>query len=91
MKKFKLTIITLLLIFSLTGCSSNVHVEHKDDKSDRYSMFTIVEEVGGSWYIVYHRETKVMYAVSDGQYNHGTFTLLVDADGKPLLYGDEVN
>ena len=31
---------------------------------------------------------KVMYAVSDGTYNHGNFTLLVDANGNPLLYGE---
>lgn len=31
--------------------------------------------------IVYHKETKVMYVVSDD-----IFTLLVDADGKPMLW-----
>ena len=32
------------------------------------------------------KETGVMYAVSCGVYNNGTFTLLVDADGNPLIY-----
>ena len=31
-----------------------------------------------------------MYAVSLGYYNCGTFTLLVDADGKPLIYKGEL-
>ena len=39
--------------------------------------------------IVYDVETKVEYAVSYGQYNKGTVTLLVDKDGKPLLYEGE--
>lgn len=35
--------------------------------------------------------TKVMYAISDGAHNYGNFTLLVNADGTPMLYegGDE--
>ena len=37
---------------------------------------------------VYDRTTKVQYAVSDGYYNMGTITCLVDAEGKPLLYND---
>ena len=39
--------------------------------------------------IYYDKKTKVMYAVSDGQYNRGNVVLLVDADGKPLLYEGE--
>ena len=37
-------------------------------------------------YIVYDKQTKVEYAVSDGSYNRGIITLLVDQEGKPLLY-----
>jgi hypothetical protein len=36
--------------------------------------------------VVYHKQTKVMYVVSIGHNNSGNFTLLVNADGKPLLY-----
>ena len=47
--------------------------------------FTWVDS--GSYYnIVYHNKTKVMYVVSDVKYNIGTFTVLVDAEGKPLLW-----
>ncbi len=49
------------------------------------SMFVVLE-VGTTYKIVYHHETKVMYAVSTGSYNAGTFTVMLDADGKPLLY-----
>lgn len=42
------------------------------------------------WSIYADRETGVMYAISNGMYNHGTFTLLVDANGDPLIYeGDK--
>lgn len=39
--------------------------------------------------IYYDKKTKVMYAVSDSRYNRGNVVLLVDADGKPLLYEGE--
>lgn len=42
---------------------------------------------GGSYYFtVYHNKTKVMYVVSDVKYNRGTFTLLVDEEGNPLIW-----
>lgn len=69
----------VVLAMAITGCSE---VEEKtSDKSE----FVIVERTV-SWYIVYHKETKVMYAVSQGAYNGGTFTLLVKADGTPMLW-----
>lgn len=40
----------------------------------------------GSYSIVYDKETMVQYAVSNGSYNRGTFVMLVDKDGKPLIY-----
>lgn len=41
----------------------------------------------GRYYsVVYEKETKVMYAVSDGAKNRGTFTLLVNADGTPMIW-----
>ena len=49
------------------------------------SDFVMVESTGG-FYVVYHKETKVMYAVSDSAYNQGNFTLLVNADGSPMVY-----
>lgn len=48
-------------------------------------MFVCVEETS-SWRIVYDKNTKVMYAVSSSSYNYGTFTVLVDVDGNPLVW-----
>lgn len=48
-------------------------------------MFEVIEN---DYYyeIVYNKTTKVMYAVSDGTHSQGVFTLLVNADGTPMIY-----
>lgn len=80
MKKIFL-IILCLFAMCLSACTS---IEN-EVSSEKVSMFVIVETTR-FWKVVYHRETKVMYAVSLGSYNKGTFTLLVDENGKPLLW-----
>ena len=47
-------------------------------------FFTVSNE--SSFRVVYDKDTMVMYAVSEGKYNSGNLTLLVDENGKPLLY-----
>lgn len=73
----------IIMITSMAGCGAEVEEVGPDTKS----MFALVEEAY-LWKVVYHKDTKIMYAVSDGDYNHGTFTLLVDENGNPLLYQD---
>lgn len=89
MKKITLlAAILLTTIMCLTGCDYAV-VENAEDikqvEDDKTSMFVLVEK-GPSWKILYHKETKVMYAVSFDSHNCGTFTLLVNPDGTPMLY-----
>ena len=50
-------------------------------------FFTVINE--NSFRVVYDKDTMVMYAVSEGKYNSGNLTLLVDENGKPLLYQGE--
>lgn len=84
--KHILIIITALIILLATGCAK---VENKPEQEPvDVSRFERVEFTG-AWEIVADRETGVMYAVSRGMYNQGTFTLLVDADGKPLIWDSE--
>lgn len=78
MKKIVALMIVMLAVV-LTGCSE------VEDKSSDMSEFTIVERTS-IWKVVYHKKTKVMYVVSDGTYNHGTFTLLINADGTPMIW-----
>jgi hypothetical protein len=60
-----------------------------NNEGDR-SMFVIIEKAG-NYKIVYHRKTKVMYAISAGGYNSGDFTVMVDEEGKPLLYQEDAD
>jgi len=84
--KRKLAYILILSMLLLSGCEM-AEVESVNDNKEDTSMFVKIEQTG-MWEIVYHKETKVMYVVSCGAYNGGTFTLLVDADGKPMLWED---
>lgn len=87
--KSKIIAVLLLVCVLLTGCSSTyANIEDENEQSDiKISMFVLVEETG-TWRVVYHRETKVMYAVSAYSSNYGNFTLLVNADGSPMLWED---
>ena len=81
MNKLKQALIIFALLFILSGCSKVDNVANNNVPSS----FVIVEQTS-IWQVIYHKETKVMYAVSLGGYNCGSFTLLVDSDGSPMLY-----
>jgi len=79
----KRVILMIMLTAALvTGCAE---VESAQSEPVEVSRFMEVEN-SWNWRVVVDRETGVMYAVSNGSYNIGTFTLLVDADGKPLIW-----
>ena len=81
MKRAIAVILTMLLV---VGCAKVEKAQEIEKRVD-VSRFVQVESAA-TWQVVADRETGVMYAVSAGMYNLGTFTLLVDADGKPLLW-----
>ena len=81
MKRAIAVILTMLLVVGCAKAEKAPEIE----KQVNVSRFVQVENVC-AWQVVADRETGVMYAVSAGMYNRGTFTLLVDADGKPLLW-----
>lgn len=83
----KKMIAVLLLAIMLTGCGEVSPVE-KAEESVEISRFIEIERAIG-WKIVADKETGVMYAVSNGGYNMGNFTLLVDENGKPLIWEGE--
>lgn len=87
--RFKLMVAALVACMLLTGCGARM-VKESDMKNQGtdVSMFVVLE-VGSDYKIVYHRKTKVMYAISWSGYSRGTFTVMLDADGKPLLYKEE--
>ena len=81
MKRF-LVIVMILSMLLLTGCGERA------DSQEGGGMFVCVQEADlcHGYEIVYHRDTKVMYAVSYGTYNYGNFTVLLNPDGTPMLY-----
>ena len=84
MKKILFVTLTLITVCCMTACSG---IEVKEEEKQEESRFVRIEK-NGYFITVYDKNTKVQYAVSDGYYNMGTVTVLVDAEGKPLLYND---
>ena len=88
MKTIKVLITLLLCVILLCSCGAEMQSVKGETEQSNLSMFVLIED-GMSYKIVYHRETKVMYAISDGGYNSGTFTVLLNADGTPMLYPED--
>lgn len=82
MKKYIVSF-TLVFALMLTGCSNP-----KEQNIELSIEFSIVEKTK-DFYVVYDKQTKVMYTVSDGVHNRGTFVMLVNSDGSPKLYKGE--
>lgn len=87
MKRFIAGVVSCIMI--LSGCS-NVTVKNENQYNNEdtvKSMFVIVEKAP-YWFIVYNKDTKVMYAVSKSSHNYGNFVLLVNPDGTPMIWED---
>jgi len=76
MKKILITIIIATTL--LVGCSSISKAETQN------RFVTLNWEKDGR--VIYDTQTGVEYWLSNGYYNRGTLTMLVDTDGKPLIY-----
>lgn len=87
-KNFIIFVMLTALMFSLVGCGGTKQLTEEDfteaSKSE-YSMFIKLESTG-IYDVVYHKTTRVMYAISRGGYNQGTFTVLLNADGSPMIH-----
>lgn len=82
MKKIIAVVLMMAMMLPLSACTTK---RTKETIKGETSRMVYVEETA-AYCIVYDKYTKVMYAVSYGGYNNGNFTLLVDANGNPLLY-----
>ena len=80
MKK-ALCIVLIALMLMLCGCGAKKESEPLSDQS----MFVVVEK-GINHQVVYHKDTKVMYVISYGMYNGGTFVIMLNADGTPQVW-----
>lgn len=86
MKKSKIIILVIVLIsslFILSGCTSS---------NANNSRFIEIYDGGNySVKILYDRTTKVQYVSYINGHGGTALTVLVDAEGKPLLYKGETN
>lgn len=80
-RKIILIIISIAMLFCLCGCTNESVAETEK------RFITISKE--DTFDIVYDKETKVIYAKSWSAYNYGVLTVLVNAEGKPLLYEEK--
>ena len=87
MKKFLAAIFAIAIAVSVSACGANTPEEAYEE--DVPSRFVIIERAS-VWDIVVDKDTRVTYAVSNSSYNRGIFTLLVNADGTPLVYEGEL-
>lgn len=71
----------ILVVLLLSSCAKNM-----DTPVENESKSFKVVDLCGDFYTVVDLQTGVMYAVSNGYYNRGTVTLLVNADGTPKLF-----
>lgn len=76
----------IVMLLSLSACATKQTREIIEGETSR---MVYVEETS-VYCIVYDKHTKVMYAISNSGYNCGNFTLLVNADGNPLLYDEQM-
>ena len=70
----------------LCGCGGSSVSTSSTYNEDAPSMFITIEYVGEYWQVVYHKDTKVMYVISGGSYNRGTFTVMLNPDGTPMVW-----
>lgn len=81
--KRAVAILIILVMLTFCGCTGKATVTSEELQEE--SMFVLVEE-SNIFDVVYHRDTKVMYAVSHGGAVAGNFCLLVNPDGTPMLW-----
>lgn len=74
-------IVMMLSVLRLCGCSSETIELVNSEDTPRF--VTLEEYFSG--YVIVDTKTGVEYWLSGGVYNSGTLTVLVDADGKPLI------
>ena len=83
----KRLLVMILFVLLLTGCDKRT--ERTDSQnSKKENMFVCIQAADSfhNYDVVYQKDTKVMYTVSHGPYSYGSFTLLVNPDGTPMLY-----
>lgn len=91
-KKLRLILCCLLLGVSLAGCGGKDEESIKEIIIGDRTFIEIYDEFTtnfGECRILVDKETKVQY-LRDSGYQQGGLEVIVDADGKPILYEGEL-
>jgi len=96
MRKLQLTLVICIIMAVLFAACAGSKAEPANAASvidTREDYNNVFEQVGygENYIIVYHKQTKVMYVVSDEYRNKGNFTVLVNPDGTPMIYKEGVS
>ncbi len=85
MKKILLSLLGIILCFSICGCtSSKLEAHTSNGESLEHERFRIVEGDYSSQAILVNTETGVEY-LWISEYSRAGLTVIVDHDGKPLI------
>lgn len=90
MKRIIVIILAVALMLCTASCGAKVQAVSNADSAP--SMFVVVEQ-SARWMVVYQKDTGVMYAVSSGSMSgyDAVFTVLINADGTPMIYDGYTN
>lgn len=87
MKKIIISLLIIIGIILTSWLLKDVTISNNYAENERFiQIYNQFSKDGLRIY--YDKETKVMYLISD-IYKGGGITVLVDKDGKPLIYGEE--
>ena len=87
MKKIIISLAIIIGVVSIGWLLKDVTIQNVNATDNRFIQIYNQSSNDG-FRIYYDKKTKVMYLVSD-IYKGGGITVLVDRDGKPLLYKGE--
>jgi len=85
MKKIVFIVLILILLLTLCSCNMMSKIDDKsyENKAEKTRFMKIESYESGS--IIVDSETNVEYWISEGGYNCGTLTMLVDENGAPKV------
>lgn len=88
MKKIIISVLIIAGIVLTGWLLKNVTISNNYAENERFIRIYNQSSMKDCFRIYYDKETKVMYLISDIYKGEGV-TVLVDKDGKPLLYEEE--
>lgn len=92
MKKLSIILCCLLLSISLIGCGKDEEKSNFISVGNRTFYVISSDEQYVAWDIYVDTETKVQYIYFRGDNSYcSAMSILVDADGKPILYEGSFN